>query len=281
MTLDLNFCYIGINSNDKVFFNMGRFKSIYIPLFVGGLLIVGAILAIFSTQKKIAVGMCFKGYENPNFDLQTTKSILSKLTAKQREELFFAYGNRYNLLHEIKEKKLSIPKLLRLNKSYIKPFSHYPDKMINAGNGYFYYFHHHRNNELGHFHVFAKHEEKNVYAHLIGISISPKGEPIEVFTTQNWVTGDTFYDEGFLSEKIEQFHLEKTGPFKDLSAWVESVIHLYKPQIIYLNKKKQIDQQNSKKDVVGKITISDEKQFDLLVELDCGNYLQNDPLRNS
>ena len=76
-----------------------------------------------------------------------------------------------------------------------------------------YYYHSHRNNgEHGHFHLFLRrggmppqvaplfYDQRNctlndidTYAHIIAISMDHEGQPIGLFTTNKWVTGEDWY----------------------------------------------------------------------------------------
>ena len=115
-----------------------------------------------------------------------------------------------------------------------------------------YYYHAHRgpDNEHGHFHTFMRAGaipqgmdpapydgewqrplEKDAIAHIIAISMNPKGYPIALFGVNRWVTGETFYRAEDVIRLMDGYNVDHTYPCHASNMWVSAMIQLFYPQI--------------------------------------------------
>lgn len=115
-----------------------------------------------------------------------------------------------------------------------------------------YYYHAHRGsqNEHGHFHVFVRHggmpagvrpalnesdEEwpsgDDAICHLIAISMDVHGFPLRLFTTNRWVTGETWYPAADAIAMLDRFLIDHTWPSWATNRWISAMIRLFRPQI--------------------------------------------------
>jgi hypothetical protein len=115
-----------------------------------------------------------------------------------------------------------------------------------------YYYHAHRadSGEHGHFHTFLRakamprHVKPVAYAgkakrptgsdalaHLIAISMNRPGFPMGLFTTNRWVTGETFYPAGDVIEMLDRFQIDHTFPCLAVNRWITAMVDLFRPQI--------------------------------------------------
>jgi len=121
-----------------------------------------------------------------------------------------------------------------------------------------YYYHAHPpeervDGEHGHFHTFlrplgmpegiapvplpdlAPDEDGNgALSHLIGISMDKSGRPIRLFTTNRWVTGETWYAAADVIRMLDSFIVDHARPSWPLNRWITAVMRLYRPQIVAL-----------------------------------------------
>ncbi len=141
--------------------------------------------------------------------------------------------------------------------------AHYPkgdvyDKESHAQ----YYYHAHRpeSGEHGHFHTFVRARGmpggmkptpydgdvkrpmgKDAISHIVAISMDRPGMPISLFTTNRWVTGETFYPASDVKRLIDRFIVEQSYPCLATNRTVTNLVHLFKPQIIaLLNKRDEV-----------------------------------------
>lgn len=116
-----------------------------------------------------------------------------------------------------------------------------------------FYYHAHpkkqRPGEHGHFHTFMRYKgmAKNLKAlelqfpqeenkdrigtHLIGISMDNKGFPTKLFSTNRWVTDETWYTGEDVISMLDDFEIDHTYPSWATNRWLTSMVRLFRPQI--------------------------------------------------
>ena len=118
-----------------------------------------------------------------------------------------------------------------------------------------YYYHAHRpeSGEHGHFHTFVRARGiprgikpvpysgdgvrptgKDAISHLIAISMDRPGMPIALFTTNRWVTGESFYSAEDVTELLDKFTIEQSYPCLATNRTITNLVGLFKPQIAAL-----------------------------------------------
>ncbi|MBV8507993.1 MAG: hypothetical protein JOZ11_19595 [Alphaproteobacteria bacterium] len=159
-----------------------------------------------------------------------------------------------------------------IGSSTICAWRHYPDgEVFDATSHAQYFFHAHaldgrQSSERGHFHTFLRAEgmpsgvvplllpelavadvaalppqaaplkrgERDEVSHLIAIAIDVRGEPIRLFTTNRWVTGETWYRAEDVARMLDRFVIAEREPSVVLNRWIGAMIHLFRPQIAAL-----------------------------------------------
>lgn len=136
---------------------------------------------------------------------------------------------------------------------------HYPPGDVYDGEHHAqYYYHSHaaaerRPGEHGHFHTFLRPlgmpagvkpallpdagralGENDALSHLAGISVDASGEVTRLFTTNRWVTGETWYAADDVTAMLDCFVIDHARPSWPLNRWITAVIRLYRPQIVDL-----------------------------------------------
>lgn len=133
----------------------------------------------------------------------------------------------------------------------------YPSADVTATSGFQYFYHAHSPDdrpgatENGHFHTFARldrrarqvedlpvpdNETTDASAqdpdsvHLIAISVNALGLPTEIFTVNQWVTGDRWCSGATLASLSAAFRVDDAGP-PLVSAWLTSFFSLYDESI--------------------------------------------------
>jgi hypothetical protein len=71
-------------------------------------------------------------------------------------------------------------------------------------------------------------------SHLVAISLDAEGEPIRLFTTNRWVTGETWYRAGDVIAMLDRFAIATTNPAAVRDRWLVAVMQLFRPQIAAL-----------------------------------------------
>jgi hypothetical protein len=151
-------------------------------------------------------------------------------------------------------------------------WQHYPDGEVYDSQSHAQYFYHSHPvsgrpvREHGHFHTFMRAEGMPVGAaplilpeiavadvpalppqapplkrgtreevsHLVAIAVDCRGEPIRLFTTNRWVTGETWYRADDVIRMLDRFAITEVEPSETLNRWVGAMLRLFRPQIAAL-----------------------------------------------
>lgn len=133
---------------------------------------------------------------------------------------------------------------------------HYPKGDVYDGESHAqYYYHAHRpdSGEHGHFHTFLRsagmpRTAKAVpysgkakrptgiaaLSHIVAVSMNRPGMPVGMFTTNRWVTDETFYPVEDVARMVDRFSIEQSYPCLATNRAITAVLHLFKPQVLAL-----------------------------------------------
>jgi hypothetical protein len=70
--------------------------------------------------------------------------------------------------------------------------------------------------------------------HLVALAVDRSGEPIRLFTTNRWVTGETWYRADDVILMLERFRVRGDHPSALLNRWVGALVQLFQPEIARL-----------------------------------------------
>lgn len=137
-------------------------------------------------------------------------------------------------------------------------WDHYPagDVYDQESHAQFYYHAHPqdlRGGEHGHFHTFLRplgmpsgvgplalpdfappKAANDALSHLIAISMDRYGLPIRLFSTNRWVTGETWYAAEDVTRMLDSFVVDHAQPSWPVNRWISAMIRLFHPQIVQL-----------------------------------------------
>lgn len=116
-----------------------------------------------------------------------------------------------------------------------------------------YYFHAHpqdqRGGEHGHFHCFMRYDgiaadakpaplsspqadnKDRIGTHLMAISMDKAGFPVGLFTTNRWVTDETWYGAGDVIAMLDDFLIDHTHPSWATNRWVSAMFLLFRAEM--------------------------------------------------
>lgn len=116
-----------------------------------------------------------------------------------------------------------------------------------------YYYHAHRQGEHGHFHLFLRAKGMpagcapipeaamrdwpsgdKALSHLVAISMDKFGTPTGLFTTNRWVTADTWYPASDVIRMLPHFAIDHAAPSWPTNRWLTAMVVLFRPQIAAL-----------------------------------------------
>jgi hypothetical protein len=76
-----------------------------------------------------------------------------------------------------------------------------------------------------------KRGQRDEVSHLIAVAVDVNGNPIQLFTTNRWVTGETWYAADDVIRMLSRFQLPREEPSMLLNRWLEAVVRLFEPKI--------------------------------------------------
>ncbi|PKP84665.1 MAG: hypothetical protein CVT80_06855 [Alphaproteobacteria bacterium HGW-Alphaproteobacteria-2] len=143
-----------------------------------------------------------------------------------------------------------VGEVLKGNGQFVE-LNHYPPGDVYDRDSHAqYYYHAHREDEHGHFHTFLRAKGmplgaqpvpeaatkdwpkgSDALAHLVAISMEKKGYPIRLFTTNRWVTGETWYPAREIKRMLGLFAIDHAYPSWPTNRWITAMIRLFRPQI--------------------------------------------------
>lgn len=134
-------------------------------------------------------------------------------------------------------------------------WDHYPEgDVYDAVSHSQYYYHAHpkdeRPGEHGHFHTFLRPKgmppgiepapvpdfrpadgDNDALSHLVAISCDKQGNPIKMFTTNRWVTGEVWYSAADVRRMVSYFMIDHVRPSWAVNLWLTNLLILFRPQI--------------------------------------------------
>ncbi|PKU21922.1 DUF6969 family protein [Telmatospirillum siberiense] len=130
----------------------------------------------------------------------------------------------------------------------LEPYTHYPrGDVYDPASHAQYYFHLHRLADHGHFHTFlraggmprglspsfgsSRQGEGEPLCHLVAIGLDHRGELGSLFTTNRWVTAETWYPAADVIAMLPRFRIAHEGAARMANQWVQAVLTMFRPQI--------------------------------------------------
>lgn len=185
--------------------------------------------------------------------LENYLPTLAELDAPTRAQLLAA-GNELRECRRvlIKAGLNVVGEVLRGQGDFVE-FEHYPnDDVFDTDTHAQYYYHAHRGApEHGHFHTFLRaggmplgvtplpwpHASEpwpagtEALSHLVAVSMDAWGEPVGLFATNRWVTGETWYPAESVISMLDRFEIDHAWPSWPTNRWLGALLRLYRPWI--------------------------------------------------
>ena len=79
-----------------------------------------------------------------------------------------------------------------------------------------------------------KRGERDEVVHLVALALDQRGEPVRLFTTNRWVTGETWYCADDVIRMLDRFQVSGDMPSAVLNGWVGAMVQLFQPEIAVL-----------------------------------------------
>jgi hypothetical protein len=177
--------------------------------------------------------------------------VLSHLTATDVRAMIVA-GEEVLTCHRVLKKGgLNVVGEVLKGQGQFFQMTHYPKgDVFDRDSHAQYYYHAHRDGEHGHFHCFLRASGmpagitpvpeaagrdwphgSEALAHIVAIAMDKNGFPIQMFTTNRWVTGETWYCGADVRRMLPRFDIDHAYPSWPTNRWIGAILHLFRPQI--------------------------------------------------
>jgi hypothetical protein len=104
------------------------------------------------------------------------------------------------------------------------------------------------------------------WCHLVAIAMDAEGLPLRLFTTNRWVTGETWYRASDVELMLDRFAIA-TGP-KLLGRWITGMVGLFKPEIASLIRARDEAVMGWRRRRRGKVHVFDDRRLEVTAALD-------------
>ena len=86
------------------------------------------------------------------------------------------------------------------------------------------------------YHTHPPEDDNDELTHFVGISMDRAGFPIRLFTTNRWVTGETWYKAPSVNSMLDRFDMDLAYQSLPVNIWITAMLQLFRPDIEMLLK---------------------------------------------
>jgi hypothetical protein len=108
-------------------------------------------------------------------------------------------------------------------------------------------------------------EDEDGWCHLIAISMDAQGRALRLFTTNRWVTSETWYTAADVTSMLDRFAMGGEAP---LNRWITAMFGLFRPQIAGLIEARDAAVMAWRRRRRGKVHVFDDRRLEVTSSLD-------------
>jgi len=182
----------------------------------------------------------------------------SRLSRTELERMAAAGAEALQCMHALEKTGDNLVGELLRGVDRFYEWNHYPEGDVYDNESHSqYYYHAHpqeeRPGEHGHFHTFLRPKgmpagirpaeiggtgapsgDNDALSHIVAISMDARGDPTALFTTNRWVTGETWYAAEDVIRMLDRFRIDQARPSWPVNRWITAMLRLFRPQIVDL-----------------------------------------------
>ena len=190
--------------------------------------------------------------------LGAKEADLGELSKERLEEMAVAGTEAMEVHRVLKSTGDNVVREILKGQGTFYEWNHYPEGDVYDAESHSQYFYHThaaglRVREHGHFHTFLRPKgmpkgirpaplpnlelpkgENDALSHLVGISMHEYGDPICLFTTNRWVTGEVWYGADDVCAMLDRFVIGHARPSWPVNRWIGAMLRLFRPEIVEL-----------------------------------------------
>ncbi|HKT19579.1 MAG TPA: hypothetical protein VJR47_16135 [Stellaceae bacterium] len=111
-------------------------------------------------------------------------------------------------------------------------------------------------------------EEADPWTHLVAIAMDARGKPLRFFTTNRWVTGETWYAAADVAAMLDRFAIASAAPEPLVGRWVTALIGLYKPNLAELLARRDAAVMDWRRRRRAKVHVFEDRRLEITATLD-------------
>jgi hypothetical protein len=105
-------------------------------------------------------------------------------------------------------------------------------------------------------------------SHLVAIAMDGDGNPVRLFTTNRWVTGETWYAAADVTAMLDRFAIDLARPSRPLNRWLGAMFRLFKPQMRALIQARDDAVMSWRRRHRGKVHVFEDRRLEVVSALD-------------
>ncbi len=190
--------------------------------------------------------------------LGAKEADLGELSKERLEEMAAAGAEAMEVHRVLKSTGDNVVREILRGQGTFHEWNHYPEGDVYDAESHSQYFYHAhaaglRVREHGHFHTFLRPKgmpkgispaplpnlelpegENDALSHLVAISMNEFGDPVCLFTTNRWVTGEVWYGAEDVCAMLDCFIIGHAQPSWPANRWIGAMLRLFRPEIVEL-----------------------------------------------
>jgi hypothetical protein len=105
-------------------------------------------------------------------------------------------------------------------------------------------------------------------SHLVAIGMDAGGNPVRLFTTNRWVTGETWYAAEDVVQMLDRFAIGHARPSWPLNRWLSAMFRLFRPQMAELLRARDVAIMNWRRRRRGKVHVFEDRRLEVASAVD-------------
>jgi hypothetical protein len=105
-------------------------------------------------------------------------------------------------------------------------------------------------------------------SHLVAVAVDARGEPIRLFTTNRWVTGETWYRAADVTAMLDRFAVDLPLPSRPLNRWLGALFRLFRPEMRALVSARDAAVMSWRRRHRGKVHVFEDRRLEIASALD-------------
>ncbi len=110
--------------------------------------------------------------------------------------------------------------------------------------------------------------DNDEFSHFAAIAMDAAGEPVRLFTTNRWVTGETWYAAADVAAMLDRFVIDLAQPSWPLNRWITALFALFRPQLIELVHARDAAVMSFRRRRRGKVHVFEDRRLEVTSAVD-------------